>query len=738
MSFLNGVNSKYFFDSLIALLKNKWLPFVLGVPLFFCLHHYEGIIGDARLYLLQVIHRWQPERFVNDPPFMFGNQDSYSVFTVFYDLILSHFPIDSGTLLFTLFGHFLFLFATILFIYHFTKATWTRLWLIPLLFAFIIYSGDNMPNDHVFFWTYIEKFNASRLFSLAIAILGLGTLFAEKKYISLILFLIGTAIHPITAGWCLPLWLFLYYPKTRTLVAVFALFVPLTFLLHKGVFDIYPVDWGKCTHDHPVTYLMLWREAVATLFFGVIVPKFTKNETLLKYTKASFGVLLIGFYWSATGVAAKHIFLYQVQTWRVEWIFFVLVLPFFAYLVYEQITFIRHEKLELGRIQLTTRHASLALVGYAIFMPAPCSGVLVVSLVLLLISEKKLDLNISMLVLTALCLLSVGIQCLIENMLLGTIVFKLCNLTDLFRSVDNLIFLQFLWILGIIAAIALKIINKEGNLFMMLCFAVVLLIYAAFPQFQLLPVALFALALFYEKRIKIWLLAPILFLCIGDCFFNTELRETNVFFGFPRAVLNTAFYVFFVAIGFGVFFLNISSVLRKALLIMISSVLTIFAYVGYDKRNEELKQAEFQIELFRDNTIFSQIKDRGKMFYYVTGNYVDDSRMQFWTGSYFGETTPVGEPLFQGQFEEERKRLNYIFFKEQRGFIAKRGDWRNFVKDSLSEKKLLLDRVGFLCSINEITHFVSNLRFKELEKQDFYKMNGNETIYLYGCPNAKD
>ena len=89
--------SKDFFDSSIDLLKNKWLPFVLGVPLFFCLHHYEGIVVDAVLYLLQVIHSISPERFINDPPFMFGNQDSLGFFTPLYRLFLDYFTIATGT-----------------------------------------------------------------------------------------------------------------------------------------------------------------------------------------------------------------------------------------------------------------------------------------------------------------------------------------------------------------------------------------------------------------------------------------------------------------------------------------------------------------------------------------------------------------------------------------------------------------------------------------------------------------
>lgn len=67
--------------ALVEILKNKYLPFILGIPLFFCLHHYEGIVWDNVLYLLQVVHSFDPNRFLNDPPFMFGNQDSFGFFT---------------------------------------------------------------------------------------------------------------------------------------------------------------------------------------------------------------------------------------------------------------------------------------------------------------------------------------------------------------------------------------------------------------------------------------------------------------------------------------------------------------------------------------------------------------------------------------------------------------------------------------------------------------------------------
>ena len=724
--------SKYFFDCSIALLKNKWLPFVLGLPLFFCLHHYNGIVGDARLYLLQVIHKWQPERFVNDPPFMFGNQDSYSVFSSFYSFVLKLFPISEVSFFFTLIGQSFLFFAFFYFIRQFSRKMQIHLWFCPLLFCFIFYSGYNMPNDHIFFWSFIERFNASRLLSLAIAVWGLGFLLQNRKYISLTLFLFGTVVHPITAGWCLPLWLFLYYPKTRVPVTIFALFFPLTYLLHKGPFDIYPNDWGNCTHDHPVTYLMLWREAVAVFFLGFIVPRFTRNENLLKFSKATFGVMLIGFYWSATGGVAKHIFIYQVQTWRVEWLLFVLAMPILFYLIYEQIQLFHHKKVHC----LSSHHIALVLVGFTMLMPAPCSGSLFIAIALLIAPVKKWNLNLSMLVLSSLCLISASLQELIKNLLWGTIEIKLFNVTDLFRSVNNLLFLQLLLILGIVIKIVYEKVVKRDDSILLWIIAILLLIYIWFPQFQLLPILLLCFALYCNKRINLNLFIPILLLCLWDCLFNTEMRETNVLIGFPRMILNFVDYVLLLIVGIIVCFLDVSKTTRLVTLVVLICILTMCAYIGYDKRDSALKRAESNLNRFRDYTIFPQIKERDKMFYYVQGDYVDDSRVQFLTGSYFGETTPIGEPLFQKQFEEERKRLNYIFFKEQRNFIARRGDWRQFVKDSLSQKNILLDRVSFLCSINEITHLVSNLRLKELEKQDSYKMNENETIYLYGCSNA--
>lgn len=726
--------SKEFFDSAIALLKNKWLPFVLGMPLFFCLHHYEGIVNDARLYLLQVIHGWFPERFVNDPPFMFGNQDSYGLFTPFYRFVLSFLPVDQSAFFMTFLAQVLWAGGLFFFIYCFCKRVGLRLWFTPLVFAFILYSGDKMPNDHIFFFQFIENFNCSRLFSLAIGLWGLGALLIERKYISSFLFLLGTLVHPLTAGWCLPLWLFFFYPKTRVPIAVVSLLLPLTFMLRKGVFDIYPEDWGICTHDHPITFLMLWRQMLGVLFFGIVMPRFVSNNNILTISRSVFWILLIGLYWSLLGGLPKHILIYQVQVWRIEWLIFILALPFFAYIIYEQIQLFRHKCID----GINTHIVSLVLFGYALFMPAPCTGAVIVATTLLFFPRKQLNMLSAMLILSAFCIFSAGVQEFTQAMLVGAFNVSFIGVSDLFKEVDNLVFLEFLLAFAIFIVTLYKIIKERTEVLLLSGVLIALLVFITFPQFQLLPVALTIVILFFKKKIGLPLLVVTLLLCIGDSFFATGMRNVNVFAGLPWQTLDALVFVtpFFVVLALLLFI--VSNTLKKMSLFVAFTVLSVLAYGNYDQREESLKISESNLELFRNHSIFPQIKNRGKMFYYVKGDYVDEPRTQFLTGSYFSETTPIGEALFQGQFNEERKRLNYIFFKEQRGYIAERGDWQNFVKDSLSNKNVLLDRVTFLCSIDEITHFVSNLRVKELEKQDSYKIRENETIYLYGCPNDKN
>ena len=66
---------------MMVLLDKKPLVYLFGIVIFFAFSHYSGYVLDAVLYLLQTVNYLHPERFVNDVPFMFGNQDSFSIYS---------------------------------------------------------------------------------------------------------------------------------------------------------------------------------------------------------------------------------------------------------------------------------------------------------------------------------------------------------------------------------------------------------------------------------------------------------------------------------------------------------------------------------------------------------------------------------------------------------------------------------------------------------------------------------
>ena len=71
----------------------------------------------------KVIHRWFPERLVGDPPFMFGNQDSFTIFSPVYGFLMSHLSVDVAAMVITLVIQLVFAVAMILFIR--SPTSWT-------------------------------------------------------------------------------------------------------------------------------------------------------------------------------------------------------------------------------------------------------------------------------------------------------------------------------------------------------------------------------------------------------------------------------------------------------------------------------------------------------------------------------------------------------------------------------------------------------------------------------------
>ena len=581
-----------------------------------------------------------------------------------------------------------------------------------------------MPNDHVSFFQFIENFNCSRLFSISLAIYGLGCMIANKKKASAIVFTIGTLIHPITAGWCLPVWMFFYYPKTRTPVAIVSFLLPLTYMLKIGFFDVYPSDWGKCTQKHDVSFIMLWRETLAVVFFGIVVPKISRDEVFLKFSKALFWTFMIGLYWSLTGGVGKHILIYQVQTWRIEWLFFIMVLPAFFHLLSQSRIF--HCK------EISTHHVALVFLGLAIFLPQNTICITMIALFCLFTKKKQMTDIFIVMILMISCVMSACLQELVMAALLGTIDVGL-NFSALYREIDYLLLLE----LFLIVSILLYWVCKKKHSYIIP--SILLITYCFFPQFQLIPIVALCAVFFIERKIGIKLLIPIVMLCILDVLFNDTIRETYILRGFPKQISTTIVFAIPLLLASVLFVLiDRKSLFGKMIFPIFAVVLCAYGLEGYDKRKDELKYAEYNLNQFKESPVFSEVTNYGKTFFYVPGEYVHLPRLQFLSGAYFCETTHIGEPLFEKQFREAMKRDNLIFYKEKIDSIAVKGTFAKFLTRKLSNKDSLLDRVEFLCSQNEISYFVSSLRLPELKQLNSYKAANSEKFYLYGCPNAEN
>ena len=315
---------------MISALRNKFFPFLFAIPLFFCVHHYNGIIIDATLYITQYVHSIDPARFLRDPAFEFGNQGDLGCFSTLFGWFLESFGVDKGAFVYTLLMQFLWIFFAVCLIRVIVRILQNRLWTLPITILFVGIFAHGMQFAHIRFFQYVEPYACSRSLSVVMGIAALALLLQQKKIASLLMISIGMAIHPITAGWCLPIWMFYFFPRFRVLVGGASLLFPLCAFLHIDRFDFYSNDWLLRPLSFAPCYESVGRFVVLFVFFAFLVRRFTKNTAILKVSLslslASDRFLLgyVGWLWkeyilvsSATLAVALDSFCYGGPYWFV-------------------------------------------------------------------------------------------------------------------------------------------------------------------------------------------------------------------------------------------------------------------------------------------------------------------------------------------------------------------------------------------------------------------------------------
>ena len=719
---------------LIELFKNKYLPFVLGVPLFFCLQQYSGIVFDAVLYLLQVVNSFDPGRFENDLPFMFGNQDSLGFFSPLYRVFIEVFGIANGSMFLCFVCQFIFALSLVLLIRNLFKSEKLQIYILPLLIIFLFVISYKMPNTRIIFVEYVQPYNCSRLLSCALGILGLVFLFDEKKWLSILLFFLGTVVHPLTAGWGLPIWLFVYFPKFRLPIVVFSLIAPFSFLLHWKSLDFYFDDWMLKPLMYRPRYGDVFRQVIYVVFFGHFIKSDLSNNNA-KLSQNLAIVLGIAFYWNIWGGLGEHILFYQLQTWRAEWLAQTLTFPFFAVALLKSFSGEQINSLRLRIIKwfLEKKNIALLLMGLSLFLPWHSITFALGAVLLWHDLKKKLELNRYFFVgCCVLFYLALAVYQSVNNLaLMGA--FQPPKVLEYFVMnkdiTDSLLLLSFL---TTVFWCVYAILQKKW-------FALaILLVFMKFPQFTLIPLLSLLLLFkseFNNKRKFIAVVLCFLLIVICDALFYSDIRESDILKAIYGSCTKITFFIAVICLFACCAYLNRQRFKKESKLSLLFFVVFLCIYAGFnwDVRSEKLTLFECGLDEFYAKSIFPDKKNRGRMFFHVNGENSYIPRLQFLTGSYLSYNSHIGEIFFKEQFEGAVKRDNNLYYKEQKNIVSEKAEYQDFVLRVLSNRDSLIDRMNFLCGIDEIDYVVSDDDHLMKKKIDSYMMKNNQKVYLYEC-----
>lgn len=700
-------------NSYIYILKNKYLPFLFAVPLFFCFLRYDGIVIDAVLYVTQYVFSIDPVRFLGDPAFEFGNQESFGLFSAIFWGFIELFGVAKGAFAYTISMQFAWIVVAVFLVKSLLSLTKQRLWILPVTILLVAFFANGVSFSQIRFFKCISPYACSRALSIVFGIGAITLIFYQKKFFSLILILIGTIIHPLTAGWCLPFWMFYYFPKSRIPVAVVSALFPLTILFHVAPFDSFPVDWLPHPLDFRPRYEELSRYFMLIAFWGILA----KHAIELQIKKISSSLCLItsiALYWDVWGGYVGHILLYQVQPWRVFWLSSILAAPLGICLIKDSFRRILKNK------RMTHYDFALIILIVGFILP---ENIVITSLVAIYLSLNKtkiVSLNEFIWIFVTYLFGAYGVQQYYTWCLQGFPAFLGFDFRISNHIMDSYLVYQIVVSIGFIIFFFRK---HHWVSALLLAFSII------FPRFMLLPVLSLYLAFFpKQNRVRYWCGAiVVLSLLLFDGLIDVETRRLflidNRTICFP--------WVFFTIVAS---FASIYLFKRISYFSIVIWILTcsIIAMVSYNEHSTKDFENEMQLDLFLHNPIFPQIKERGKILFFVSGPFVKEPRLQFMTGSYFSHSTMVGS-IFNRNHHREALRRSHLLY--QKTVKEETGEIIEFSKivEKMADVDTLIDRVSFLCGRNEIAYLVTDKEYLPFLKGDSAIIGNSQKVFLYEC-----
>jgi len=247
-------------------------------------------------------------------------------------------------------------------------------------------------------------------------------------------------------------------------------------------------------------------------------------------------------------------------------------------------------------------------------------------------------------------------------------------------------------------------------------------LFILFPQFLILPVSALLCWIFPLKRY----LQVVLICGTGLC-----CSLFNLFFSLADLICAIVF-VSLVLLLFYKFSLSRHKV--NLVLLGLSALCLAVAFCRWDIRLEAQKQSERQMNAFIEKTVFPQVTDRGRMFFFVEGFAEENPRSQFLTGAYVDGIINIGEALYQGQYEMSKTHKGRLVYgKDSSGYVSM-NDYSRFVEEKLKDQDTLVSRIHYLCSVNDIDFAVTDKRMPQFPVADSTYLGAlKQQIFLYAC-----
>lgn len=255
---------------------------LLGFGIWLLSHPYWGIWHDARVYTLMAVRWLNPEAFARDPWFMFGSQDSYSLFSPIYGSAIALFGINAAAKWGSFIGGGLFVascwvFSRVLPLQRKRDLVFLILVSVPLVYCLndTGFVGDLRVS---------ESYITSRPFAISFGIAAVAAEIATYRLFALGLLVASAVLHPLLAVWpILGVLSMRLCIRARTLVAIAASGAALVTCLcaiEFGPFSPIDGDWGE-----------LVRATGRIVFVGTDAPQ------RLDFLFVCYSLLFVGALW---------------------------------------------------------------------------------------------------------------------------------------------------------------------------------------------------------------------------------------------------------------------------------------------------------------------------------------------------------------------------------------------------------------------------------------------------------